>query len=109
MPLTDTAFRQAKPAAKPYELADGGGLYLLVNQAGKYWRWKYRHAGKEKVLALGVYPETALADARNAHQETRKLLANGTDPGEQKKVDKRAARLAAANSLEAVARAWLAG
>ncbi|RIQ20018.1 DUF4102 domain-containing protein [Bordetella avium] len=107
MPITDTACRQAKPAPKPYKLADGGGLYLLVNQTGKYWRWDYRHAGKRKTLALGVYPETTLADARSAHQEARKLLANGTDPGEQKKVDKRAARLAAANSFEAVARAWL--
>ncbi|QBR40571.1 DUF4102 domain-containing protein [Kerstersia gyiorum] len=107
MPLTDTTCRQAKPAEKPYKLADSGGLYLLVNQAGKYWRWKYRFLGKEKVLALGVYPTVSLAEVRNAHQEARKLLANGIDPGEQKKADRRAEKLASANSFEAVARAWL--
>jgi hypothetical protein len=48
MPLTDTAVRQAKPQDKPRKMADGGGLYLLVNQVGKYWRWKYRYQGKEK-------------------------------------------------------------
>lgn len=107
MPLTDTTCRQAKPTDKPYKLADGSGLYLLVNQAGKYWRWKYRHAGKEKVLALGVYPAVSLADARIAHQAARKVLASGTDPSAQKQVDKRAAKLAATNAFEAVARAWL--
>lgn len=107
MPLTDTTCRQAKPAEKPYKLADSGGLYLLVNQAGKYWRWKYRFLGKEKVLALGVYPTVSLAEVRNAHQEARKLLANGIDPGEQKKADRRAEKLASANSFEAVALAWL--
>ena len=55
MPLTDASCRLAKQAEKPYKLADSGGLYLLVNKTGKYWRWKYRHAGKEKLLAMGVY------------------------------------------------------
>lgn len=107
MPITDTACRQAKPARKPYKMADGGGLYLLVNQTGKYWRWDYRFAGKRKTLALGVYPETSLAQARERHQDARKLLADGVDPGEQKKADKRAAKVAAANSFEAVALGWL--
>lgn len=108
MPLTDTACRQAKPGAKPAKLADGGGLYLLVNQTGKYWRWDYRHVGKRKTLALGVYPETTLAQARGQHQAARKLLAEGVDPSQARKDDKRAARLAATNSFEAVAQAWMA-
>ena len=62
MSLTDTAARQAKAAEKPYKLADGGGLYLLVSQTGKYWRWDYRHVGKRKTLALGVYPDVSLAN-----------------------------------------------
>lgn len=107
MSLTDTACRQAKPGAKPAKLADGGGLYLLVNQTGKYWRWDYRYAGKRKTLALGVYPETTLAVARDRHQTVRKLLAEGVDPSQARKDDKRAARLAAANSFEAVAQAWM--
>lgn len=108
MSLTDTAARQAKAAEKPYKLADGGGLYLLVSQTGKYWRWDYRHLGKRKTLALGVYPDVSLAKVRDRHRDARKLLAEGVDPGEAKKADKRAAKLAAANSFEAVARAWMA-
>ncbi|HEY4135795.1 MAG TPA: integrase arm-type DNA-binding domain-containing protein [Alphaproteobacteria bacterium] len=108
MPLTDTAIRQVKPGPKPFKLADGGGLYMLVTPAGaKYWRWKYRLHGKEKVLALGVYPEIALAKAREAHKEARKLLADGVDPSQARKDDKRATKLAAANSFEAVARLFL--
>ena len=57
MSLSDTAIRKAKPKAKPFKLADGGGLYLLVQPSGsKWWRYKYRFAGKEKLLALGSYP-----------------------------------------------------
>jgi integrase len=108
MSLTDTTCRQTKPADKPTKLADGGGLYLLVNQTGKYWRWDYRHAGKRKTLALGVYPETGLAKARERHQAARKILAEGIDPGEAKKADKRAAKLAAAHSFETIAREWFA-
>ena len=108
MPLTDTAVRQAKPQSDPYKLTDGDGLYLLVSQTGKYWRWNYRYLGKQKTLALGVYPDVTLAKARDRHRDARKLLADSVDPGEAKKADKQAARLAAANSFEAVARGWLA-
>lgn len=108
MALTDIHIRQAKSGTKPIKLSDGGGLYLLLTPAGaRYWRWKYRYAGKEKALALGVYPETGLALARKRHQEARRLLAEGVDPGEARKADKRAAKLAATNSFDAVARAWL--
>ncbi|MFM0184171.1 integrase arm-type DNA-binding domain-containing protein [Paraburkholderia nemoris] len=108
MPLTDTAIRNTKPETKPQKLFDGGGLYLLVTPAGrKYWRLKYRFLDKEKLLALGVYPDVALAAARKKRDEAREKLAAGIDPGEAKKIDKRTARLNADNSFEAVARDWL--
>jgi hypothetical protein len=67
MPLTDVIVRNAKPAAKPQKLFDGGGLFLLVHPNGsKYWRWKYRFLGKEKLLAAGVYPDVPLRQARAA-------------------------------------------
>jgi len=81
--LTNTEVRTAKPGEKPRKLADGGGLYLLVNQAGKYWRWKYRYQGKEKVMALGRYPDVTLTQARERHQQARAVLAGGADPMEQ--------------------------
>jgi hypothetical protein len=69
MPLTDTAIKKAKPGAKPVKLSDGRGLYLLVSPAGsKLWRWKYRFLGKEKVMALGAYPDVSLAQAREGGQ-----------------------------------------
>lgn len=109
MSLTDTAVRNTKPREKPYKLADEKGLYLLVHPNGsKYWRLKYRFAGKEKVLAIGVYPDISLADARNRREQARKQLANTVDPGEVKKVNKRATLVAAENSFEAVAREWFA-
>jgi len=65
MPLTDVACKKAQPRAKLYKLADGNGMYLEVMPSGsRYWRLKYRFGGKEKRLALGVYPEITLADAR---------------------------------------------
>ncbi|KVQ43752.1 integrase [Burkholderia cepacia] len=107
MPLTDTTIRNTKPAAKPIKLFDGGGLFLLVTPAGqRYWRLKYRSAGKEKLLALGVYPDVTLAAARRKRDEAREKMAAGIDPGEAKKAEKRSARLSAENSFEAVAREW---
>jgi len=107
MPLTATAVRQALPKAKAYKLSDGHGLYLLVNPKGaKYWRYKYRYGGKEKTLALGVFPEVSLKDARVAHQEARTKLDKGVDPGEERRVQKLTRNLAAADSFEAVALEW---
>jgi len=103
VPLTDTRIRNEKPGERPRKLADGGGLYLLVNQAGKYWRWKYRYQGKEKVMALGVYPAVSLAQARQRHQEARQMLADGTDPMAQRKQP-----AVLALTFEDVARQWLA-
>ena len=89
MALTDIKVKTAKPKDKPYKLADGGGMYLLINTNGsKYWRMKYRFAGKEKMLSIGVYPDVTLADAREKRSEARELLAAGGDPGEAKKEEK---------------------
>ena len=90
VPLSDAKVRNAKPRTKPYKIADGEGLFLLITPSGsKYWRLKYFFAGKEKVLALGVYPEISLADARERRAQARKVLAAGNDPGEVKKEAKR--------------------
>ena len=80
MPLTATQVKQSRSKDKAYKLSDGGGLYLLVNPNGsRYWRYKYRYGGKEKVLALGVYPEVSLKKARQKHQTARETLAQGSD------------------------------
>jgi hypothetical protein len=107
--LTDTAVRQVKHSGKPHgdKHSDGGGLYLLVKAAGKYWRMKYRYGGKEKMLALGVYPAVSLEEAREARDAAQKLLKNGIDPGVAKRQAK-AARIAAANdTFEKTALEWL--
>jgi len=109
MPLSDQAVRKAKPAEKPFKLSDEKGLYLLVNAAGKYWRMDYRHDGKRKTLALGIYSDVSLARAREKRDEARKLLADGLDPSESRKQRKQADMAASANSFEAVAREWHAG
>ena len=81
MKLTARQVETAKPTEKPYKLADGGGLYLLVNPNGKrYWRLKYRSLGKEKLLAIGVYPDVSLAEARNKREDAKRTLAAGNDP-----------------------------
>lgn len=107
MPLTDVQVRNAKASAAPYKLTDGNGMFLLVQPNGaKYWRLSYRFLGKQKTLALGVYPAVTLATARKKRDEAREQLAAGIDPGEAKKEARRTAEIAAANSFEAVAREW---
>jgi len=107
MKLSDPKVKKAKPEAKPYKLADGGGMYLEVMPTGsKYWRLKYRYAGKEKRLALDVYPAVTLAHARTRRDDARKLLANGVDPGEIKQTQKKQNQIAIENSFEAIAREW---
>lgn len=106
--LTDTACKKFKPETKPYKKADDKGLFLLIHPNGsKYWRLKYRVGGKEKLLALGVYPEVSLAEARELRDEARKLNSKGIDPGRQRQNEKKAKQVAAANSFEAIAREWL--
>lgn len=107
MPLTAIKVKTAKPMEKAYKLADGGGMYLLINANGsKYWRLKYRYAGKEKMLSIGVYPDISLADARQKRDAARKLLAAGSDPGEVKKTEKLAQKLSLDNTFDAIAREW---
>ena len=85
-PLTDSCIRQAQAAAKPYKLADGGGMYLLLKPDGsRYWRLDYRFAGKRKTLALGVYPEVSLDEARKQRSAAKSLLADGLDPAALRK------------------------
>lgn len=108
MPLTDTAVRTAKPTDKQRKLADERGLFLLVTPAGgKYWRMKYRYGGKEKTLALGVYPDVTLKAARAARDGARTLLVNGIDPGAAKKAHKAAQVASVANNFKAVSIEWL--
>jgi integrase len=109
MGLTAVAIKAAKGRDKPYKLTDSDGLYLLVlPSGGRYWRMNYRFLGKQKTLALGVWPEVELADARAKRDEARRLLAKGIDPAEQTKLDKITASVAAANTFQAVAAEWLA-
>ena len=109
MPLTDTAIRKAKSGEKPIRLFDGGGLYLEVSPAGgKLWRLKYRFGGKEKLLALGVYPAVSLASARQKRDDARKLLADSIDPGAHRKAAKAVRVGLAANTLEVIGREWYA-
>lgn len=107
MRLTDAEVRNARPADRPYRLFDGQGLYLEVHPSGgKYWRMKYRYAGKERRLAIGVYPEVGLRAARQVVSQAREQLARGVDPSQAKQEDKRRRRIAAVNTFEAVAREW---
>jgi len=88
MALTDLKIRKAKPEAKPYKLSDGGGLFVLVKPNGsRLWQQKYRHLGKERLLSHGSYPEVRLAQARLKREEARSLLAEGSDPSVQKRLD----------------------
>ncbi len=107
MPLNDLIIRNAKPLEKAYKLSDEKGLFLLVNPNGsRYWRFKYYFAGKEKLLALGVYPEVKLADARSKRDQARKLLAEQIDPSFARKMSKQNLLLASENSFEAIACEW---
>ena len=108
MVLTDTTIKNTKPGPKPVRLFDGGGLYLeLAPSGGRWWRLKYRHGGKEKRLSLGTYPETSLKVARERRDEARRLLATGSDPGQERKAEKLQALELDARSFKAVAMAWL--
>ena len=108
MPLSDTSVRNAKPASKAVRMFDGGGLYLEVSPAGgKLWRLKYRFDGKEKRLALGIYPDVGLKGARDRRDLARKLLADGIDPGQHRKATKATREALAGNSFEIICREWL--
>ncbi len=108
MALTDTEIQRSKPADKPYKLSDSGGLHLLITPSGgKLWRWKYRFDGAEKLMALGRYPEVALADARERRDASRKKLANGIDPMAERMAEKTAVKVATDHTFKKVGELWL--
>lgn len=115
MALTDNKIKSLKGGIKPdgavtdkpYRMADANGLYLEVHpNSKKYWRYKYRFDGREKRLAIGVYPVVSLAEARSAHMEARQLLAKGVDPSANKQKTSSAAKEEEASKFGRVARAW---
>ncbi len=109
MALTATSIKNARAVDKPLKLFDGGGLYLLVNPNGsRWWRFKYRYLGKEKLLSFGTYPDISLKDARDRRDEARKQLAADIDPGEHRKAMKTTLAVRGENSFEIVAREWFA-
>jgi len=108
MALTDTAIRNAKPGPKPIKLFDERGLFILLQPSGgKLWRLKYRYAGKEKKLSLGIYPDVSLKVARARRDEARTLLANGADPASVKFDLMAEARAAAANTFKMIGEEYI--
>jgi hypothetical protein len=108
MPLSAIAVTHAKPREKPYKLTDERGLYLLVTGEGhRYWRFNYRFGGKHKTLALGVYPDVGLADAREKRDAARRLLAAGEDPMERRREDERETRAREQETLRHIGDEWL--
>ena len=109
MALTDIAIRNAKPRPKPYKLGDSGGLFLNITPAGgKLWRVKFRVAGKEKLLALGAWPEVSLATARKERDKAREALATGADPAREKQLAKHRAQVSAGNTFGEITREFIA-
>ena len=109
MKLTASQIKSAKATNKPIKLADGRGLYVLVKLNGaKYWRLKYRFAGKEKLLALGVFPAVSLAQARLLCAEAKALLAANRDPSLTKQIQKNLLQNKSQDTFEAVANEWFA-
>jgi integrase len=103
MALTDVAIRKAKPGPKPLKLSDGGGMHLLITPVGgKLWRLKYRIDGREKLLAIGAYPEISLGEARRRREEAREMIALGKDPSREKRRDKLRSRIQAADTFKAI-------
>ena len=107
MALTDIAIKSSKPRESAFKLSDGRGLQLHITpQGSRLWRWAYRHEGKQKLMALGVYPDVSLAQARDKADLARKLLATGVDPMATRKSEKIARRLAVEDTFAAVAKKW---
>src|SRR6476661_7003163 len=100
--LTPIAIRNAAPDTRAYKLADEGGLYLLIKPDGaRYWRFKYRFAGKEKLLALGVFPDVSLAEARKDRDDAKRKLRDRIDPMAERQATKLHEKHSAANSFKA--------
>jgi len=106
MPLNEMKIRNAKPKDKPYKISDSDGLYIFVTEKGsKLWRFKYRFDSKEKLLALGTYPEISLYDARRRRDDARRQLANKIDPGAVRKAQKQCS-IQETETFEVIAREW---
>lgn len=105
MPLTDAQVKNARPRQKPYKVSDGHGLNLFVQPSGsKYWRLSYRFIGKQKTLAVGVYPTVSLLDAREACLSAKKALQVGIDPAQKKREANRT--ISGSDTFKAVAMDW---
>src|SRR6185437_7042440 len=106
--LTDAELRKAKPQGKPFNLYDSHGLYLTVAPSGaKWWRLKYRYAGRERRMGLGGYPEVSLAEARKRRDDARSLLRDGRDPGVERQAERWQIKLSATNTFASVAAEWM--
>lgn len=106
--LTDAAIRRIKPSEKSLKVSDMHGLYLLVQPNGaRYWRLDYRHEGKRGTVALGVYPEISLKEAREKRANARRLLEKGVNPSSYKKLTRGVANISAGDTFKAVADEWL--
>ena len=107
MPLTNTEIKNAQPKKKPYKMADGEGMYLLVKPNGtKLWRLKYRVEGKENVFAIGIYPQISLQEAREERFRLKKLIKLGIDPNLQKKSDRKIEVAKKTDSFGAMTLEW---
>lgn len=104
--LTAQEIKNVKPGSGQQKLTDGGGMYLLITKTGKYWRYDYRYLKKRKTLALGVYPQVTLKEARERHHQARKKVTDGIDPGHLRKINKSAKFEAAENSFGKLAWEW---
>ncbi|MGA2191495.1 MAG: Arm DNA-binding domain-containing protein, partial [Steroidobacteraceae bacterium] len=101
--LTNAVISGSKPREKPFKLADGGGLYLLVTPAGsRWWRLRFRVRGKEQMLSLGIFPDVSLKEARERRDQARRDLAKGIDPSAKRRTEK----MASGDTFEAIAREW---
>lgn len=108
MPLTDAKIRSLKSGSKPAKFSDGSGLFVLVTPNGsKLWRLAYRFAGKQKTLAIGPYPDVSLEMARKSRTDARRLLADGVDPSEQKRLERLRQKVSAANTFHAISNEYL--
>lgn len=107
MALSDVKLRALKAGEKPYKVSDSGGLHVLVTPGGsKLWRLAYRFERKQKLLALGAYPDVALGEARRSRDAAREALESGIDPAEARRAEKRKARIASGHTFRSVAEDW---
>ena len=106
--LTELKIRNAKCTDKQQKLSDGKGMYLLLHpNQSKYWRMKYRFAGREKTLSMGVYPDVTLTDARIVRDDAYRILKSGKDPSFLKRQKKNDTKLEQENTLIAIGKEWL--